>query len=251
MSFFSFFKKNQLSQDVTDFSSSAPFPQKRRHQRYPLSQSDLCTLNFEMTDGSLHSVQLLNISHFGCLVDPGACVFFDQLKLPSKANLSLAGRSQSTEIIGIDRRKEGIGLTFSYSSVEALQAMADLILPLHWGSTATFLGEEPSVKDSSARRLKFRGEGQFDLRIECRNNDDVRFIMGTFLLTGSHYVSVIWDGTHLSTKKSLSGTDTSARMSKTDVLDERAVLMCAAACLAVRLPVTKAAANVLVHLVNQ
>jgi hypothetical protein len=126
--------------------------------------------------------------------------------------------------------------------------MGELILPLHWGASATFLGEEPSEKDPSLRRLRFRGEGQFDLIVECSASEDVQFLMGTFMPSGGHYVSLIWDGKTLTTKRTVNVNDMSARMADTATLDRHIVHTCAAACLGIKRPVTDNCASLLCKL---
>jgi hypothetical protein len=236
MAIFNIFKKKQEPEVPGTISETASFIQKRRHQRYDVRPTDLCTLDVDGPQGV--SIRLRNISHFGCFADDLAQTTLDKLTLPTMAKVTLAGRVHPIEIISVAKRSGGFGISFRHASVEALQGMGELILPLHWGVSATFLGEEPSSNNPALRRLKFRGEGQFDLIVECDASDEVQFLMGTFMMPGGHYVSVIWDGESLTTKKTVNINDPSARMAKTETLDQHIVHICAAACLGIKRPVT-------------
>lgn len=249
MALFNPFKKKAEAPLLESKEKEGTFTQKRRHRRYELTESDLCTVKFNGLTGP--GIRLRNISHFGCLTEPLEDLAFKDLTLPMKAQLSLAGRSQDVEIISIDKRGRSFGIAFRHGSVEALQAMADLILPLQWGVSATFLGEAPSPKDPSLQRFKFRGEGQFDLVVECTASQDVVFLMATFMVPGGHYICVIMEGNGLTTKKTVNVGDPSARMSKTESLDRSSVHMCAAACLGMKLPMLDKCASLLCKLANQ
>ncbi|MEI6833941.1 MAG: hypothetical protein WCL28_08095 [bacterium] len=246
MAIFNIFKKKQEPAGPETISETASFIQKRRHQRYDVRPSDLCTLEVGAPHGG--SIRLRNISHFGCLTDDLPQTTLDKLTLPAMAKVTVAGRMQTIEITSLSKRSGGVGISFRHASVEALQGMSELILPLQWGVSATFLGEEPSSNNPSLRRLKFRGEGQFDLIVECDASDEVQFLMGTFMMPGGHYVSVIWDGKSLTTKKTVNLNDPSARMAKTETLDQHIVHMCAAACLGIKRPVTDNCAILLCRL---
>lgn len=246
MAIFDIFKKKQEPEAPEKVQENAAFVQKRRHQRYEVRPSDLCTLDIDGPDGG--RFRLRNISHFGCLTDELTQVNLEKVTLPAVARVNLAGRFQAVEITALSKRSGGFGVGFRHSSIEALQAMGELILPLHWGASVTFLGEHPSEKDPSLRRLKFRGEGQFDLIVECSASDDVQFVMGTFMLSGGHYVSLIWDGKTLTTKKTVNVNDPSARMADTATLDRHIVHMCAAACLGIKRAVTDNCASLLCKL---
>lgn len=246
MDIFNIFKKKQEPSGPQTVSETASFIQKRRHQRYDVRPSDLCTLDLDAPQGG--KIRLRNISHFGCLTDDMTQTTLDKLTPASIAKVTLAGRIQPVEIIGVSKRSGGFGILFRHASLEALQGMSELILPLHWGASSTFLGEEPSSNNPAFRRLKFRGEGQFDLIVECDASDEVHFLMGTFMMPGGHYVSVIWDGKSLTTKRTVNLNDPSARMAKTDTLDQHIVHMCAAACLGIKRPVTDNCASLLCRL---
>ena len=246
MALFDFFKKKTDPVRAEKSIENNAFTQKRRHHRYELNTSDLCTLELEGPQGIC--LRLRNISHFGCLTEDLPQANFEHVKVPVMGTVSVAGRSHPVEITNFNRRSGGYGVTFRHSSVEALHAMGELILPLHWGASAACLGEERSVANPPIRRLKFRGEGQLELIIESSDSDEVQFVMGTFMLPGGHYVSVIWDGTNLTTKKMISPNDPSARMSKTEMLDLLVVRMCAAACLGVKRTVTDKCASLLCKL---
>lgn len=249
MGLFDIFKKTSTVEAAKNPNQAvAQYVQRRHHKRYDINAPELCVLS--IADAPHVKLTVRNISHMGCFGVPAVPgdKRFEQLSIPFRAILTLVGREHSVEVSKIDKRGDGLGVSFQHMSIEALQSMGDLIAPLRWGETAVHLGDEALP---NGKRTKFRGEGSFDLAVETGPSDEITFVMGSFRNSSGDYVCATWDGSSLTTKRSASPGDPSARMLQTDKVDVAAVGMLVVGCLGMKSPLASRCAIFLYRCVTQ
>ncbi len=217
----SFFKKLfKAESSASPPKDPAEQAQRRLHQRYPLNVSSL----FVCESDIFGTLSVSNISHFGCFAlveNPEALLA--SVSLPVMANLRVAGFCKPVEIVKILARPRGFGMAFRHASIEDFHAMRDLMAPIHWGHTSVAIGEE--VLANGDVRLKFRGEGPFDLVLDRDASGALKNLILTFLTPGGVYASVSFDRAELVTSWAIDQVGVGARMEATTKIDEGLVRM--------------------------
>lgn len=217
----SFFKKLfKAESSASPPKDPAEQSQRRLHQRYPLNVSSLFVCESDL----LGTLSVSNISHFGCFAlaeNPDA--LSPEISLPVRANLRVAGFCKPVEIVKILPRPRGFGMAFRHASIEDFHAMRDLMAPIHWGHTTVAIGEE--ALGNGGLRLKFRGEGPFDLVIDRDASGALKNLILTFLTPAGVYASVAFDGADLLTSWAIDQVGVGSRMEATTKVDEGLVRM--------------------------
>jgi hypothetical protein len=215
--------------------------ERRYFNRYLIHAPDLIVMKHQ--ERGLFKV--LNLSYQGCLLEGDTGVSLSGLILPADFSLSAFGQSIPLRISKIEHR-DGLWVAqFEHGHERSIQSIGTFVEPIRCGSTAVSMPVDASkTLEAGRNRVRFFGDGPFDLLVEKTNTGEIVYFMAT-IRRGGDYGSLTWSNGHLHTQKTIDHEGVAARMGQTHDLDEKIVWLCAMACLGLNFPEGSACARIL------
>jgi hypothetical protein len=214
---------------------------RRYFNRYLINCPDICMLKHPEKG----TFKILNLSYQGALIQGMAGSTLDQLKLPTNVELSACGVSATFSIFKALQRDGLWVIHFEHSGEGSIQSMGSFVEPVRCGSSAVAMPTDPSKPLApGTTRVRFFGDGPFDILIEKNKSGEITFIMAT-IRRGAEYGSVTWNNGLLRTQKTMDTDGVASRMGQTQDVDRKLVWTCAMACLGLNFPEGPACAKLL------
>lgn len=225
--------KNVLDRMGSDSAPKSMSRDERRYyNRYSINAPDL--IQFKHPERGIFKV--INLSYKGALLEAVAGASLSDLTLPSGFELSAFGTSRAFKVFKADMRDGRWVLQFEHSEEGSIQNIGNFVEAIRCGSSAVSMPVDKSkITNPEQIRVRFFGDGPFDILIDKTKDGDIVFIMAT-IRRGSTYGSLRWSDGHIHTMKNIDHQGVAARMGQTHDIDRELVWICSLACLGLNFP---------------
>ena len=215
--------------------------ERRYFNRYSINNPKICTLNH----AERGKFQIANLSYQGALVEGLLGSSLNELAVPITVELDACGIFATFRVFKIEPRDGGWVVHFEHSGEGSIQSLGAFVEPVRCGNSAVSMPTDPSkALLPGMTRVRFFGDGPFDILIEKKETGEIKFIMATIRRV-AEYGSLTWSHGQLHTQKNVDSEGVSSRMSQTQDVDRKLVSSCALACLGLNFPEGPACAKIL------
>lgn len=215
--------------------------ERRYFNRCPINDPSLMTIKHNEKG----SFKVHNLSYQGALIEGISGSSFNGSTLPTSIELISFGTSMALKVFKVEQRDGTWVIHFEHDGEGSIQNLGSFVEPIRCGNTAVSMPTDPSkILAPGMTRVRFFGDGPFDILIEKTNIGNITFVMAT-IRRGVSYGSVTWNNGTVHTQKSIDNDGVSARMGQTQELDQKLVWTCAMACLGLNFPDGPACAKIL------